>query len=100
MRGSFAKHFSKPEVEIVDALKTLGELPGSYNAHKLFLNLRQGDWVAVKKEGAPRGHKPNLIIQGFARVTHRRGKVYFYRAQQKAHCVHATFLEHEKQYRF
>jgi hypothetical protein len=98
--GSFASLYGKPETEIVEVLKARGEPPPSYNTHKLFLNLRPGDWVAIKKEGAPKGKKANLVIKGFARVTQRQGIVYFYRRKEAAHCVHAKFLEHEQEYHF
>jgi hypothetical protein len=91
--GSFEHLYGKPEAEIVSALKEMGEVPGSYNAHKLFLNLRPGDWVAVKKNYSPRGSA--LVINAYARVVQRGGLVYYYYRGKAPlhHCIHADYVE-------
>ncbi|MCG7849751.1 MAG: hypothetical protein MIO93_11325 [ANME-2 cluster archaeon] len=41
--------FGKPENEIVDFLQKNGERRTSYSALKYFLNLKEGDLIAIKK---------------------------------------------------
>jgi len=97
---SFANLYGKPEAEIVSALKKRGQSPGSYNAHKRFLNLRPGDWVAIKKYGAPNRKTPVLVINAYARVIQRGGVVYRRGRAPLAHCINAQFVESGKEYKF
>jgi hypothetical protein len=43
----------KPENEIIDYLTQIGENSTSYSALKLFLNLKEGDLIAIKSRGSP-----------------------------------------------
>jgi hypothetical protein len=99
-KPSFERLYGKPEDEIVSELRRIGEPPASCHTHKLFLNLRPGDWVAVKKYCAPRGNVPVLVINGYAKVVQRGGIVYFKGQEPLYHCVHADFLEHGNEYTF
>lgn len=97
---SFAHLYGKPEAEIVSTLKKLGEPSGSYTAHKLFLNLRPGDFVAIKEHSEPHGKTPVLMINGFACVAQRNGTVYRRGKAPLSHCICADFLKHGEKYEF
>lgn len=91
---SLSHLYAKPEGEIVAALHDLGEERAACHAHKLFLNLRPGDLVAIKKFAAPHGRIPVLSINAFARVVQRNGVVYRRGKPPLTHCINAEFLEH------
>jgi hypothetical protein len=49
------------------------------SALKLFMQLKDGDIIAIKRDGQPRkGKKNNLIIYGYAIVKSRKGKFYHF----------------------
>ncbi len=70
-----SKWLGKPETEIIDYLLKKGENSTSYSTIKLFLNLKEGDLIAVKSSGSPIGKKPRLIICGYAVVKKNKGKI-------------------------
>ena len=82
--------YGKPENEIVSVLKAKREIPKSYHAHKLFLNLRPGDVVAVKKFAAPIKKKPRLVICGYATVRAIDGRVYHHHRSGLPHRINAV----------
>ncbi len=92
-RPSLKYLYGRPEEDIASTLKKLGESPASYNALKLFLNLRPGDLVAIKTSGAPKGRTPCLIIHGYAQVFEKNGSVYRRGTSPLNHCVNAKFLD-------
>jgi hypothetical protein len=65
------------DAEIVEYLKEENEVRNSYNALKLFLNIKVGDKVAIKASGSPKGKKGFLSIVGiFEVVQNKDGEVY------------------------
>lgn len=54
--------------EIRDFTEKIGESRSAYLALKYFLNLKAGDWIAVKADGSPKGKQPFLSIIGLAEV--------------------------------
>jgi Cdc6-like AAA superfamily ATPase len=65
------------DAEIVEYLKEENEVRNSYNALKLFLNIKAGDKVAIKASGSPKGKKGFLSIVGiFEVVQNKDGEVY------------------------
>ncbi|MGL6167482.1 MAG: McrB family protein [Fusobacteriaceae bacterium] len=65
----------------------------SRNPIKLFLNIKEGDLIAVKKSGSPKGKQGYLSIVGFARVVSRNGKVYEYKKDGLVHTINVEFIE-------
>ncbi|MBL6871366.1 MAG: AAA family ATPase [Flavobacteriales bacterium] len=65
------------DAEIIEYLKEENEAGNSYNALKLFLNIKAGDKVAIKASGSPRRKKGFLSIVGiFEIVQNKDGEVY------------------------
>jgi len=65
------------DAEIVEYLKEENEVRNSYNALKLFLNIKVGDKVAIKASGSPKGKKGFLSIVGiFEVIQNNDGEVY------------------------
>ena len=83
----------KPENKIVDFLKKKGEERTSYSALKYFLNLKEGDLIAIKRSGSPVGNNPRLIIRGFAVVKKINGEIYKYNPNGLGHLVYVDFIE-------
>jgi hypothetical protein len=74
--GSLEKFYGKPD-EVKKYLKKHGHDKRPVSALKLFMQLNEGDMIAIKRDGQPRkGKKNNLIICGYAVVTSRNGKFY------------------------
>jgi 5-methylcytosine-specific restriction protein B len=57
-----------PQKEIKEYLESIGLDHKAYLALRYFLNLKPGDWVAVKSDGSPKGNQPFLSIVGIAEV--------------------------------
>ncbi|MBN1132361.1 MAG: AAA family ATPase [Bacteroidales bacterium] len=57
-----------PQKEIKQFLESIEEESHAYFALRYFLNLKPGDWVAVKSSGSPRENQPFLSIVGIAEV--------------------------------
>lgn len=90
-----AKFFGKPETEIIEYLKKEGEKSASYSALKYFLNLREGDLIAIKGTGSPVGKKARLTIRGYAVVKESDGKIYEHNPTELGHLVYVNFFEKE-----
>lgn len=82
----------KPETEIIEYLSEKGEGTSSYSALKYFLNLEEGDLIAIKYKGSPDGNKPTLIICGYAVVKKIDGQIYK-KDSDLGHLVYVDFLE-------
>lgn len=79
--------------KIVSYLKEKGENKISCSALKYFLNLKEGDLIAIKRSGSPVGNKPRLIIRGFAIVKEINGKIYNYDRNGLGHQIFVDFIE-------
>jgi hypothetical protein len=76
------------DAEIVEYLKEENEVRNSYNAIKLFLNIKAGDKVAIKASGSPKGKKGFLSIVGiFEVVQNDDGEVYGYDPDDLGHTL-------------
>jgi hypothetical protein len=71
-----SEYFGKNQSEIVEYLKEQGEDSNSYSALKYFLTLKEGDRIAVKASGSPKGGEAFLSIVGIAEVIEKDGKIY------------------------
>ena len=89
---NLSKLFGKPENEIIDFLSEKGEGTSSYSALKYFLNLKEGDLIAIKSKGSPVRNKPTLVICGYAVVKEIDGKIY-QKDSDLGHLVYVDFLE-------
>lgn len=85
--------YQKSEKEIIDFLKRKKQKPRSYNALKQFLQLKPGDFVAVKSTGVPKAGKPFLEIVAYAVVVERDGIVYWHEAEHFGHCINVQFIK-------
>lgn len=89
--------YGKPEFDIVAKLTSLGEPPESYSPHRLFLNLKPGDLIAIKGSGSPVGNQPRLVIIAYAVVVERNGKVYQHDPEEfpkgLGHLINVDFIE-------
>lgn len=88
-----SKLFEKEETEIIKYLSEKGEDSPSYSTLKLFLNLKEGDLIAIKKSGSPVGKKSRLVICGYAVVKQINGKIYEYDPKSLGHLVYVDFLD-------
>ncbi len=76
------------DAEIVEYLKEENEVRNSYNALKLFLNIKAGDKIAIKASGSPKGKKGFLSIVGiFEVVQNEDGEVYGYDPEVLGHTL-------------
>lgn len=76
--GSLERFYGKPD-EVVKYLKNRCYNIRTISALKLFMQLKEGDMIAIKRDGQPRkGKKNNLIICGYAIVKSRKGKFYHF----------------------
>ncbi len=57
-----------PQREIRKFLDSVNEEKKAYQTLRYFLNLKPGDWVAVKSSGSPKAGQPFLSIVGIAEV--------------------------------
>lgn len=82
------------ESEIVESLKGENEVRNSYNALKLFLNIKPGDKVAIKASGSPKGKKGFLSIVGiFEVVKDENGNVYNYDPKGLGHTINVKVIK-------
>ena len=88
-----SKLFGKEETEIIKYLSEKGEDSHSYSILKKFLNLKEGDLIAIKKSGSPVGDKSRLVICGYAVVKQINGKIYEYDPKSLGHLVYVDFLD-------
>jgi len=81
------------DAEIVEYLKEEKEVRNSYNALKLFLNIKAGDKVAIKASGSPKGKKGFLSIVGiFEVVKNEDGEVYGYNPDGLGHTLNVKVI--------
>jgi len=66
----------KDDSTIVSYLSSIGENSDSQSALKVFLNIKPGDLVAVKKHSSPKGSQAQLVISGYAVVEGNNKPVY------------------------
>ncbi|MDG4946406.1 AAA family ATPase [Weeksellaceae bacterium KMM 9713] len=78
---------------IITYLKEEGEQSKSYNALKHFLSLKEGDKIAVKSSGSPKGNEGFLSIHALAEVVEREGEVYTYEPDGLGHCINVKFAD-------
>jgi len=82
------------DAEIIEFLKEENEPRNSYNALKLFLNIKAGDKVAIKASGSPKGKKGFLSIVGiFEVVQNENGEVYNYDPTELGHTLNVKVID-------
>lgn len=82
------------DAEIVEYLKEENEVRNSYNALKLFLNIKAGDKVAIKASGSPKGKKGFLSIVGiFEVVQNEDGEVYSHDPDGLGHTLNVKVVD-------
>ena len=93
--------YGEDEETIKSFLKGKTDYPKSVHAHKLFLTMRPGDLVAVKRFAAPMGKTPRLVICGYAVVKAKKGIVYHYeKGHRLPHQINVDFLLADKDREF
>lgn len=98
-KHNLTRLYGEAEDTIVAALRK-GKNNVSRRAHSLFLNLRPGDIVAVKKFAAPKRKTPRLAIHAYAVVRARAGRVYrYHRGTHFPHQIGVKFIE-RKEHKF
>jgi len=81
------------DAEIVEYLKEENEVHNSYNALKLFLNIKTGDKIAIKASGSPKGKKGFLSIVGiFEVVQNEEGEVYAFDPDGLGHTLNVKVV--------
>jgi 5-methylcytosine-specific restriction endonuclease McrBC GTP-binding regulatory subunit McrB len=81
------------DAEIVEYLKEENEVRNSYNALKLFLNIKAGDKIAIKASGSPKGKKGFLSIVGIFEVAqNEEGEVYAYNPDDLGHTLNVKVI--------
>jgi Cdc6-like AAA superfamily ATPase len=82
------------DAEIVEYLKEENEVRNSYNALKLFLNIKAGDKVAIKASGSPKGKKGFLSIVGiFEVVQNEDGEIYGFDPAGLGHTLYVKVVD-------
>jgi Cdc6-like AAA superfamily ATPase len=82
------------DAKIVEYLKEENEVRNSYNALKLFLNIKAGDKVAIKASGSPKGKKGFLSIVGiFEVVQNKDGEVYSHDPDGLGHTLNVKVVD-------
>lgn len=82
------------DAEIIEYLKEENEARNSYNALKLFLNIKAGDKVAIKASGSPKGKKGFLSIVGiFEVVQNENGEVYSHDPDGLGHTLNVKVVD-------
>lgn len=90
---NLSKLVGKSEGEIIDYLSKRGEKSNSYSALKYFLNLKEGDLIAIKRTGSPVGKKARLNICGYAIVKKNEDKIYEFDSEDLGHLIYVDFRE-------
>ncbi len=67
---------------------------------KLFLNIRPGDLIAIKRSGSPLGNMARLVIAGYAVAQEKDGKLYSHDPNGLGHLIFVKFLETESDKEF
>ena len=87
------EYYGQNHSEITQFLKEKGEDSKSYNALKYFLNLYEGDRIAIKADGSPKGKKGFLSIVGIAEVVEKDGEVYKYEPNGLGHLINVKYIK-------
>ena len=87
------KYYSKNQSEIIEYLKGEGEVSKSYSALKYFLTLKEGDQIAIKADGSPKGKKGFLSIVGIAEVINKDGEIYRHEPEGLGHRINVKFIK-------
>ncbi len=78
--------------EVVKHLKEHSYDIRTVSAIKLFMQLKEGDLIAIKRDGQPRkGKKNNLIICGYAIVKSRKG-IFYHFDDELGHMINVKHL--------
>jgi hypothetical protein len=85
--------YCQPEKAIVNFLKSKKENRRSFNALKKYLNLCEGDLVAIKSYCAPLKNIPRLVVSAICIVTSRNGVIYKYEPDNYGHRINIEFLK-------
>jgi len=83
----------KPHKEITDDLKNVGEPPKSYNSLKLFLSLKSGDLIALKKWNMKKDGNYSIIVRAYACVVEREGRIYGFDPDLLKHMINVEYIE-------
>ncbi len=87
--------YGASERSIVEHLRSLGQPAPACNNLKLFLNIRPGDLIAIKRSGSPLGNMARLVIAGFAVAEERDGRLYRHDPNGLGHLILVKFLDTE-----
>lgn len=85
-------YFGEDEQVIASYLSENGEESKSVKALQKFLNLRPGDFIAIKGSGSPKGSTGYLSIIGYARVIVKDGRTYEHQPANLGHIIHVEYL--------
>lgn len=85
-------YYGEDEKLIASYLSENGEDSKSVKALQKFLNIRPGDFVAVKGSGNPKGGTGYLSIVGYARVIVKDGNLYKHQPDNLGHIIHVEYL--------
>lgn len=87
------RFYGKPD-KLVEYLKISSTIKrSSIHKLKLFVSLKEGDIIAIKKDGMPRpGKQNNLILYGYARVENKNGKIFDF-DEEMSHMIYVKHLE-------
>lgn len=89
--GSLERFYGRPD-EVAKYLKKCDYNIRTVSALKMFMQLKEGDMIAIKRDGQPRkGKKNNLIIYGYAIVKPRNGKSYDF-DEEVGHTINVKHL--------
>jgi hypothetical protein len=92
--------YGASEKSIIEYLRSLGESRTAIYNLKLFLNIRPGDFVAIKRSGSPLGNMARLVIAGYAVAEEKDGKLYRHDPISLEHLIFVKFLEKESDKEF
>jgi 5-methylcytosine-specific restriction endonuclease McrBC GTP-binding regulatory subunit McrB len=87
------EYYSKNHSEIIEYLIAQGEDSKSYSALKHFLTLKEGDRIAIKADGSPKGKKGFLSIVGIAEVIDKDGEIYSHEPDGLGHLINVKFIK-------
>ena len=92
--------YGASEKSIIEYLRSLEQDRTSYYNLKLFLNIRPGDLIAIKRSGSPLGDMARLVIAGYAVAQEKYGKLYRHDPNGLGHLIFVKFLETESDKEF
>ncbi len=84
--------FGKSGAIVKHELSLLKEESKSINGLKTFLNIKEGDLIAVKADGSPKGRVPFLSIIGLAEVVAVNGKAYEHDPKELKQTINVRYL--------